>query len=181
MKEELLCDNPWVQLKRISEPPLVGGYVFSHEIRCNGKIVAFLPFRRAGLTKEWLFRVEATPCWEWTKPVRSSFTGGIDPKDANLGAAYTVVKELKEESGYVVEEKDLIYLGTSYGTKSSDSIYSLYTVDLTDKEPETSLHVESELEKTSGIEWASVYYRSNAMDYLMDPFAAQIILRTALL
>ena len=40
---------------------------------------------------------------------------------------------MKEESGYEIKVNDLISLGTCFGTKSTDTIYHLFSVDLTGK------------------------------------------------
>jgi 8-oxo-dGTP pyrophosphatase MutT (NUDIX family) len=148
MKINTLCDNKWLSLKSIEAPEKhVNGYVFSHETRCNGKIIAILPFRKVNTTIEYLLRSEITPCWSFDFTI-SSITGGWeggDPRD-------TAVLELKEEAGYDVEKSSLISLNTSYGTKSTDTIYYLYSIDLTNVaqgKPTT----EDPLEKLSKCVW----------------------------
>lgn len=129
-----LHTNKWLSLKEMIWPEKnVPGYVFSHESRCNGQIVAILPYRYTGKGDEIevLLRKEFTPCWKQDSLVISSITGGVE---ADLGPARTAVHEIKEEAGYTVAEEELEYLGTSFGAKSSDTVYHLFTIDLTGKE-----------------------------------------------
>lgn len=106
-----------------------GEYVYSHENRCDGNIVAVLPYRREG-RDAWSYgvRKEVTPSWG-LKPEFSSVTGGVDKGESPEEMA---VKELKEETGYICETKDLKSLGTCRGTKSTDTLYHLFAVDVTD-------------------------------------------------
>lgn len=160
MKINLLCDNKWIQLREMVDAECgVKGYVFSHEIRCNGIIVSILPFRKVKNQIEFLLRDEVTPCWGMA-PVHSSITGGVE----KISVLQTAVNELKEEAGYVIKMSDLISLGTCRGIKSSDSIYFLYTVDLTNKQQEEAKGDGSELEKKAYCFWTS------AIDSAQDPF-----------
>lgn len=133
LKTKVLHDNKWLSLKEMTWPEKnVPGYVFSHEKRCDGKIVSILPYRYINDNDiEILVRKEFTPCWKTDELVISSITGGVE-KD--LGPAKTAVHELEEEAGYTIDESELEFLGTSFGAKSSDTVYHLYTVDLTGKE-----------------------------------------------
>ena len=131
-KETVLKANPWVSLKVLrSSNPAVDGSVFSHETRCDGKIVAILPYRTRGDGEvEFLLRSEITGPWG-DAPQISSITGGHEGRDTRD----TAVMEIKEEAGYEVTPDDLIDLGTSFASKSSDTVYNLYSVDLTGKTP----------------------------------------------
>lgn len=71
--------------------------------------------------------------------------------------------ELHEEAGYIIAEKQLIPLGTCYGTKSSDTVYYLYSVDLTDEVQGEATGDGSELEKQASCFW------STAIDNSKDP------------
>lgn len=126
----ILCNNEWVSLCKMSSPEKgIRGYVYSHESRCKGNIVVVFPYRVNEETKkyEFLLRSERTPCWDVDENVVSSLTGGVEEQ----GTAYTAVSELEEEAGYKVNMEALAFLGTSYGTKSCDTIYSFYTTNLT--------------------------------------------------
>jgi len=149
MEIKVLYDNQWIQLKEMSDPSQdVNGYVFSHEKRCDGKIVTILPFRKTENGIEYLLRKEVTPCWSMT-PVVSSITGGVENNDPTLTATH----ELKEEGGYNVPPSELIPLTTMYGTKSSDTIYYLFTVDLTGKIQGDAPGDGSEMEKKARCYW----------------------------
>lgn len=126
MDTEILYENEWVDLRVMREPESgVNGYVFSHERRCDGNIVAVLPFNPEEGTY-WL-REEVTPCWGMA-PSLSALTGGVESGDTPETCA---IEELREEAGILALPKHLISLGTCRGTKSTDTIYHLFAVDVT--------------------------------------------------
>jgi 8-oxo-dGTP pyrophosphatase MutT (NUDIX family) len=138
MEIQHLHDNRWVSLRRIVAPEHnINGHVYSHETRCQGHIVAILPYRETPDGREYLLRREFTPCWDihglsqgHITPTLSALTGGWegdDPLD-------DVIRELHEEAGYVLPSPydDVRSLGSCRASKSSDTLYWLYTVDLTD-------------------------------------------------
>ena len=102
-------------------------YTHSHEIRCNGDIVVVLPYmiNKDG-SMSYLLRNELTPCWSITEHKLSCITGGVDNGSTPLESA---IKELSEESGY--ETRDLNFMGVTNSTKSSDTVYHYYCVDVT--------------------------------------------------
>jgi 8-oxo-dGTP pyrophosphatase MutT (NUDIX family) len=124
--DKILYDNKWLQLKEID------GYVYSHEIRCNGIIVMVLPYRRTGSNFEFLVRAEITPCWS-KKPTLSAMTGGAESPE---GPAEDVVRELYEEAGYRVKADQLKFLGMVRASKSADTYYHLFTIDVTGMTPD---------------------------------------------
>jgi len=131
MKTERLYDGEWISLRSIVAPEKgVGGYVYSHETSCAGQKVAVMPFLRRVGGNQYLVRREITPCWGMDHNL-SSLTGGVDKGDT---VRHTAIKEVKEESGYTVTDEELIPLGTAFGTKSTDTIYYLFGVDVTNKE-----------------------------------------------
>lgn len=123
-ESELLFGDEWLQLRKADNR-----YTFTHEVRCDGNIVVVLPFEKEE-AKELaiLARVEDTPCWDGNNPLPCSLTGGVDVGET---PQQTAVKELQEEIGFVVSEEELISLGTFYGTKSSDTIYHIFAVQIT--------------------------------------------------
>ena len=125
----IIYNNKWLQLKDNN------GYIYSHEIRCNGCIVVVLPFHKVG-DNQWAFLVrdETTPCWG-VGPTRSAITGGCESLDPSEDAA----RELKEEAGFSVLREQLILLGKCRASKSSDTYYYLYAVDVTDMTQEEAL------------------------------------------
>lgn len=149
MKVNELFHNDWLSLKEIVAPEEdIKGYVFSHETRCEGKIVVVLPFRRNGKNIEFGLRREVTPCWG-LDPEISSLTGGYEGGDIRDLA----IQELKEEAGYDAEKRELIDLGQSYASKSSDTKYSIYAVDVTDKEQGEAAGDGTKQDVEGTIEW----------------------------
>lgn len=152
------------------------GYTICHEVRCQGTIVSFLPFRMPTPNKlDFLLRQEAVPCWELDTPILCSFTGGVD-KGSNPGD--TMLNELKEEAGYIIDTIDdarIHILGQSYSIKCVDTQYFLYAIDVTNfpEDKMVDLHVESDLEQSSTNTWLS----SDDLIDIQDPFVAQIFLR----
>ncbi|MFG3710814.1 hypothetical protein [Micromonospora sp. NPDC047730] len=129
--DQTICENEWLSL-RITRDPAAGveGYVYSHESRCAGRIVALLPYRRTDRGNQFLLKSEITPCWSY-EPVLSAITGGYEGADI----ADDAVRELLEETGYAISRDQLIPLGQSYASKSSDTVYDLFSVNLTGLEP----------------------------------------------
>lgn len=146
-----LHHNDWISLNHMSSPKdKIYNYIYSTETKCNGKIAAFIPYQKHGETLKLLVRCEAVPCWNFNEPVPSSFSGCVEKGETPLE---TVIHELKEEGGYEVESSQVINLGQVFGTKSTDTIYFLFAVDLTDCGCPDKLTYESELEKSSYNVW----------------------------
>jgi 8-oxo-dGTP pyrophosphatase MutT (NUDIX family) len=130
---DTLCADRWLELRSMLMSDDTS-YTFSHEVRCGGRIVAVLPYRRAGKDAwEIGVRQEITPCWapfvgQELRPTLSSVTGGFDRGDSPVAAA---LRELREEAGYIVPLGALKPLGTCFGTKSCDTVYHLFAVDVT--------------------------------------------------
>lgn len=166
---ETLHDNEWVSLRVVRDPEAgVGGYVFSHESRCQGRIVAVLPYRvvrspggafDSSARIEYLLKSEMTPCWSFDQ-VLSAITGGYEGGDIEDDA----VREMLEETGYEIGRSELIPLGTSYASKSADTVYSLFSVDLTGREAGVPLGDGSRLEAESAAVWMSGEDLARVMD-----------------
>lgn len=121
MKHDLLYDNKWIQLRETDN------YVYSHESRCNGKIIAVLPFIPKPF--KYLARYEGTPCQANGVIKFCAITGGVEHDDPIA----TTLLELKEEAGVVATADELIDLGTVYPSKSQDTVIYLYGIDITGK------------------------------------------------
>jgi ADP-ribose pyrophosphatase YjhB (NUDIX family) len=159
---ETLFDNEWLSLREVREPDRgINGYVYSHEKRCNGLIVAVLPYRWSDEPHkmEFLVKEEVTPCWG-LDPERSAITGGYEGVDVHDDA----VRELAEETGYSVPLYELISLGTCYASKSSDTVYHLFTVDLTGREPGEAVGDGSRLEAESSAVWIDSWQLAGILD-----------------
>lgn len=143
-----LYSNPWVSLYESSDPERgVPGFVFSHETRCEGRIVAVLPYLRLGPRPTVLLHVENNPAWGWS-PTPASVTGGQESDVAAEDAA----REVREETGYQVNAGDLTSLGTCRGGKSVDTVYSLFAVNLYNVQ-EGEVDADSVLESTEHPAW----------------------------
>lgn len=170
MKTITLRKNKWLSLMEVQAPDQgVDGYVYSHETRCQGEIVALLPYRiKSPGVYEYLIKNEMTPCWGLKKTL-SAITGGWEGGDIRSDA----VRELWEEAGYEVSKSELINLGASYASKSSDTVYSLFSVDLTGYKqlaaPGDGSRVESESE--------SFWVKSNVLQAVLDPQVSVMYLR----
>jgi|AntRauTorcE11897_2_1112592.scaffolds.fasta_scaffold00046_83 8-oxo-dGTP pyrophosphatase MutT (NUDIX family) len=130
-------------------------YEFVHESRCDGNIVAILP---VSFSRGMLVRHEFTPCWGDGLNV-SSITGGWE-KDRHPTPIDTVLEELREEAGIVLNDESCIMsLGTCRGTKSSDTLYHLFVVDLTEEDMWDQIEIETDgsvLEGKAHNEWVTV-------------------------
>lgn len=156
---EILQDNEWLTLNLMEYPEKdIHGYVYSHEKRCNGNIVAILPYRCKGA--EVMLRSEVTPCWHPTEEQISSITGGMDTGNSIID---TAVHELDEEAGYSSEPNNFESLGTCRGTKSTDTTFHLFAIDVSDKCRHDADGDGSELERKAHCFWTS------KIDEAVDP------------
>jgi hypothetical protein len=172
MTNETLHANPWVSLHVVRRPEAgINGYVYSHETRCQGRIVAVLPFRDTTVGREWLVKSEVTPCWS-LEPSLSAITGGYDGGDIEDDA----VHEMAEETGYAITRADLVELGESYASKSTDTVYSLFTVDLTGRSPGVATGDGSRLEAESTAVWVS----ERELADVRDPQVSVMLVRAKL-
>lgn len=165
-KDEALYSTDYLELRKIEDKERgIGGYFYSHETRCNGKIVAVLPYRKEKDEKgyenlQFLYRYELTPCWDLNNNLISSITGGVEDKSVED----TVIEEMKEEAGYDVTEDELEFYGTCFGAKSSDTVYYLYMIDLTGKERFEAEGDGSYLESQAHCFWDDSYRMKEASD-----------------
>jgi len=160
-----LHKNKWLSLKEMKdEKNGVGGYVFAHEESSKGKKVAILPYRITENSDyaELLLRSEVTPCWSMD-PLTSSVTGSVEEDDIEG----TMVMEVKEEAGFDITKEDLISLGTCYGSKAMDTVYHLFSVDLTGKEQGEATGDGSELEAKAHCFWSESVEAVDPLVYVM--------------
>lgn len=124
MNAKEIFHNKWVSTLQTDD-----GYVYNHETRCNGKIVAIFPFVSTSSPIQYLARYEATPCHQNDEIYFSSITGGVDDNDIEG----TAIKELEEEAGIIADKSELIDLGTIYPSKSQDTVIHLFGIDIAGK------------------------------------------------
>jgi hypothetical protein len=162
---EKLHHNHWLSLMRMQKPSAgINGYVYSHETRCHGQIVAVLPFA----VGKYLCKSEVTPCWS-LDPVVSALTGGYEGTDIVADA----VREVYEEAGYGIRPDMLIDLGTSFASKSADTVYQLYGVDVTGLTPVDPPGDGSRIESESKCVWLT----ASELHLVRDPQVALMYLR----
>lgn len=159
-----LYHNDWLSLMETD------GYVFSHETRSNGKIVALLVFKLKpnGEIEEVLGRFENTPC-HFDGFSLSSITGGVENDDVKG----TAIKELLEEAGLIADKTDLIPLGTVRPTKSTDTEVFLLGVNAEGKKWVEAKGDGSKGEKHAFCSWV---LPENAIN-CKDPLMATMIMR----
>ncbi|BAV39203.1 hypothetical protein BPT24_078 [Tenacibaculum phage pT24] len=171
-KKTILGSNKWIEL--IEEEFPTGKYTYTREVRCDGNIVAIIPFRFVDGELEVMIRDEYTPCWNMGKNP-SSVTGGVEkgqhPKE-------TVKQEMMEETGYLIKYSDISPLGTCYGTKSTDTIYHLFAVDCTNAiQTKPKPDNENDMnENISSNRWVSTF-DINALTEVVDPLWSIAYLR----
>jgi len=164
-----LGGNEWVELRVSHHPELCPtGYTYAHEVKGNGNKIAIMPFRLTGdenIPVEWLLLDEVTLCWEGEDAHPHSITGTVDEGNTPLKTAKI---ELHEEAGFDVSEEDLIALGTCYGSKAMDTVYHLYTVDLTNVNMGEAITDGHPLEEAAQAFWAvDVSRSSDPMSYVI--------------
>lgn len=128
MGDDIICETEWLQLRSVYLDEYDVEFVYTHSPKTDGESVAVLPFRHGSNGVEFLLRREVVPPWDTERKMLCSVTGGHDqptPED-------TAIKELREETGYVASELDMIFLGTCRSSKSKDTIYHLYALDVRD-------------------------------------------------
>lgn len=166
---ETLHHNEWLSLHVMRAPEAgVNGYVYSHETRCGGLIVAVLPYRNGPEGREWLVKSEVTPCWS-LNPIRSAITGGYEGGDI----ADDAVREMLEETGYKITRDELVPLGESYASKSADTVYVLFTVDLTGRTPGEALGDGTRIEAEAEAVWVF----PEALADVLDPQVSVMYVR----
>lgn len=169
METEVLHDNEWLSLRVTRRPEAgVNGYVYSHESRCQGRIVAVLPYRHGPAGLEYLVKSEMTPCWSYDQ-VLSAITGGYEGGDIEDDA----VREMLEETGYAIARDELVPLGESYASKSADTVYSLFSVDLTSRTPGEAFGDGSRVESES----VAVWLTAEQLAEIRDPQVSVMALR----
>lgn len=181
MTVETLHENEWLSLRIVRKPEAgVNGYVYSHESRCQGRVVAVLPYRvlrsptgpfDSSARTEYLLKSEMTPCWGFEQ-VLSAITGGYEGGDVEDDA----VREMLEETGYAVARDELIPLGECYASKSADTVYSLFSVDLTDRVPGEAVGDGTRVEAES----AAVWRTADQLVTVRDPHVSVMFTRLLL-
>ena len=176
MNLETLWKNKWISIRKRPD-----GYTYLHEDRCNGMLVAVLPFKFVKDNMCYLARFEVIPphllpeqtLEEGSKnPAPSCITGGVDIPDP-LDLSREVLRELEEEAGYIVDKSKLIELGSIKQSKIADTIIYLFAVNVTGMEKVKPPGDGSKLEKIAKCKWVT----EPLVIWGSDPIMPVIILR----
>lgn len=142
--DRVLYKDEWYSIKEHNSYPYV------HEEKCNGTLVSILPFRKINGKIEFLMRYEVIPSHSDNHEF-CGVIGGYD--DCSITIKQTAVKELKEETGYSIDEKQLIELDWVYAGKSNDTKVYLFSCDLTNITKGIATTDGTELEKNAYCRW----------------------------
>jgi len=149
------------------------GYIFLHESRAAGQIVALLPYRDSGSEREYLARLEVCPAHS-PQLERCCITGGVNPNSTPPAAA---VQEMYEEAGYRITQDALIPLGTVRPIKSADTTVHLYAIDVTGMIAVTAPGDGSKFEVGSSTEWVEYAAAVEQKDPLLIAALARLALK----
>lgn len=111
-----------------------------------------MPYKKDKTGKEsYLAREEYIPA-HIPKRHQCALSGTIDPGES---PKETARRELQEESGFIVSEDDLAYLGKTFLSKGSGTEIFYFCVDVTDKPWEEPSGDGSKFEKMAKTIWIS--------------------------
>ncbi len=121
-KDTLLFENKWVSVYETED-----GYTYTY---CSPTVV-IIPFRldpQQLKNYEFMFNQEYIPTLGFAlRPVSGTLEENESPEQC-------AIRELREETGYIVNEDDLIFYSYLKGSSSSIHPIGIYFVDVTDKE-----------------------------------------------
>ena len=161
--EQTLYANDFLSLKKR------GNYIYSHESRSDGKLVAVLVYD-SSRPDAVLGRYEICPAHDDPSPQLCAITGGVENGKTPIESA---IRELREEAGYCADEMDLDPLGEVRPSKSADTQTYLYAFDANGKVQHEITGDGSEYERGSYCEWVS---KKQAI-WCKDPLMAVMITR----
>ncbi|WP_324655133.1 NUDIX domain-containing protein [Bacillus paranthracis] len=149
-----------------------GKYIYTTAPWCNSEGVAILPYKRVvvnnwGHTEmQFLGRYELCPSHS-DKLELGAIMGGMDKEGEE--PIVTAWRELIEEGGLKVPVDNIMYLGTSMPSKSSDNIMYLYAVDIDKGFEEVEATGDGTLIEEGGYsKWISLSELVNAKEPLLQ-------------
>jgi 8-oxo-dGTP pyrophosphatase MutT (NUDIX family) len=163
--KKILYDNEWLSLIDSD------GYIYSHEVKGDGKKVAILVVDSQNPGKV-LGRYENTPA-HGDGIQLASITGTVEDDDP----LSTAVMETDEEAGFFVDEDELIELGIVRPSKSADTTCYLYAVDVAGKTQHEPEGDGSSGEQGAYVKWISA---QDAVE-CKDPLMSVMLMRYALM
>ena len=146
-----------------------GNYIYSHESRSNGKLVAILVYD-SSCPNLVLGRYEICPAHDDPLPQLCTITGGVDTGETPIESA---IKEIREEAGYCADEMDLEYLGEIRPSKSADTRTYLYAFDAKGKVQYEAVGDGSKYERGAYCTWVSI----KEAIWCKDPLMAVMLVR----
>lgn len=164
--DKVLFSNEWLELREMVVPSTGTPYVYVRGTKTDSISVAVLPYRISTYNKsrEYILRREIVPPWDSRKSTVCSLTGGHDQETI----LDTAVKEVLEESGYVIDKSKLNSLGTSRLSKSSDYVCHLYVVEIDANTPYVEPEGDgSDLEEVAACFWGTRTDILNSPDPLL--------------
>ncbi len=150
-RDKVLWENEWLRVKERD-----GWYTYYSQVKGN-EGVAILGFN--SLNNHVLVRYEHTPCHG--DGLRMTSLTGMRDKPGESRKA-TAIRELREESGYVVKERSLLSLGSVYCSKASDYKLYLFAVDLLGHTQGPIIGDGTRGEKDATVEWVPANVALNA-------------------
>lgn len=145
--DNILFAEEWLSIRQNN------GYSYLHEERCNGVLIAFLPTRNVHGKLQYLMRKEICPS-HGNEHEFCGIIGGYD--DNSITIRQTAIRELKEETGYDIDEIDLESLDWVWDSKAADTKVYLFTADISNYNQGIATTDGSELEKNSSCEWVNL-------------------------
>ncbi|WP_430885842.1 hypothetical protein [Fusibacter sp. JL216-2] len=137
MGRKTIYENPAISIMEADKHGKA--YIYSHDTYSNGRRVLILPYRKHIGGHEFLLRREIIPCWD-----EAADTCAVSTRVKNNDVEQTIIDELEELTGYDIKAKELIHLGLCMGSKTTDTVYELYTVNLSDRgSEELPYHIEN--------------------------------------
>ena len=147
-QHKVIYKNKWIELRTINN------YIYCHLSDSNSKGVAILPYKIENDQFYILGRFEKRPCHDKGYGKNGNFltsiTGSCDKK--GLDDYQIALEELIEEAGIYAKREELIDLGYSYVSKSSDNYVHLFAIDIKNHVLH-SLKPDGEMEKDSYVKW----------------------------
>lgn len=171
--EKVLFESKWVTVVEKTLPN-GGKYIYTKADWCNSHGVAILPYRRSkksGHNIEVLARFELIPSHSDDLEL-GAIMGGCD--HAGEEPVVTAWRELMEEGGYKVPIENIIDLGVSRPSKSTDSTMHLYAVNVNLGHEEVEATGDGTLVEEGGYsKWISL----DEMIYANEPLLQTMYLR----
>jgi len=152
-----ITNNRFVNIREIKDPEMhLDGYQFAERLGVDS--VAFVLWDE----NEEMFLLNR----EYKPPVDKFMLGAFGGSmDKNKSPEEIVIAEVKEEAGFVVDKKDVYYVGEVLVSTQMNQMCKLYLVKV-DKKNQDERDPENPVEAMAETEWVS--YNSNLLSYLRD-------------